>query len=154
MSDKPKFDPEKLSLIEFKMISGQIETPDDFIIEAVGNYDIENTLEMSFNLEQKLVKADYMIKIKTKSGGANKTESDGRYHFVYIYKVENIEDLAFLREGDVVDVDANLANAISAISYSTSRGILLTRMQGTAFQQFILPVIDPSRLLRTPDGPN
>ncbi len=93
MSDKPKFDPEKLSMVEFKLVSGLIETPDDFVIEAVSNYDIENTLEISFNLEQKMIKADYSIKLKTKSAGTNTTESDGRYHFVYIYKVENIEEL-------------------------------------------------------------
>ncbi len=149
MSDKPKFDPEKISMVEFKLASGLIDTPEDFVTEAVRNFDIENTLEISFSMEQKLVKADFTIKLKTKSNGSNATESDGKYHFIYIYKVENIEELTTLREGGLVDVDANLANAISAISYSTSRGILLTRMQGTAFQQFILPIIDPTRLLKT-----
>ena len=149
MSDKSLFDPEKISLVEFKQVSGLIETPDDFVTEAVKSFDIENTLEISFSLEQKLIKADYTINLTTKSNETNKSESVGKYHFVYIYKVENIEDLTVLRDGDLVDVDANLASAISAISYSTSRGILLTRMQGTAFQSFILPVIDPTRLLRT-----
>lgn len=149
MSDKSLFDPEKISLVEFKLVSGLIETPDDFVTEAVKSFDIENTLEISFSLEQKLIKADYTINLTTKSNETNKSESVGKYHFVYIYKVENIEDLTVLRDGDLVDVDANLASAISAISYSTSRGILLTRMQGTAFQSFILPVIDPTRLLRT-----
>lgn len=148
MSDRLKFDPEKISMVEFKLASGLIETPEDFVTEAVKNFDIENTLEISFSLEQKLIKADFTIKLQTKSNETNKTESSGKYHFVYIYKVENIEELTMLRDGDLVDVDANLANAVSAISYSTSRGILLTRMQGTAFQSFILPVINPTRLLR------
>jgi hypothetical protein len=44
-------------------------------------------------------------------------------------------------------LDPDLGNALSAITYSTARGILLTRLQGTAFQDFILPIINPNNLL-------
>lgn len=150
MLDKPKFDPEKLYIVEIKLVSGQIETPDDFVMELVQNYDIENTLEISFSLEQKLVKVDFSIRLETNSKGDNKAESIGRYHFVFIYRVDNIEELTSIESDGLVGVDANLASAISAVSYSTARGILLSRMQGTAFQQFILPIINPTKLLKTP----
>jgi len=41
----------------------------------------------------------------------------------------------------------SLANAIASISYSTARGIIVSRFQGTALCDFILPVISPNDLL-------
>jgi hypothetical protein len=41
----------------------------------------------------------------------------------------------------------SLGNALASITYSTSRGILMTRFQGTALSDFILPVINPNNLL-------
>jgi len=148
MSDKPIFDPEKIKMIDHKLLSGQIETPEEFMIENVIDFDVENTLQMSFNLDKNLVKVDFSVIVKTKSERANDHEAQGSYHFIYIYRIENIEALTKKSDTNLTEVDARLATALSSISYSTSRGILLTRMQGTAFQHFILPIIDPGRLLK------
>ncbi len=147
MSDKPLFDPEKLSIIEFKLINGQVDTPEEFITEKVERYELENSLQLAFNLEEKLVKVDYRIDILSDSKGGNAKEASARFHFVYIYKVENLKELAVSDDASLIDLDQHLANALSSITYSTSRGVLLTRLQGTAFQNFILPVINPNKLL-------
>ena len=54
--------------------------------------------------------------------------------------------MIYLKEEEIT-IDANLGNALASISYATSRGILMTRFQGTALEDFILPVIDPNDLL-------
>ena len=64
MLDNQLFDPEKLSIIEFKFIKGQVETPEDFYIDQVEGHQLENTLQLAFNLEEKLVKVDYKVEIK------------------------------------------------------------------------------------------
>lgn len=147
MSDNQLFDPEKLSIIEFKFIKGQVDTPEDFIIDKVDGHQLENTLKLAFNLEEKLVKADFLVEIKTESKGANSNEATGNFHLVFIYRVDNLEELAKPDKNNLIDLHPALGTALSSITYSTSRGILLTRMQGTALQNFVLPVINSNKLL-------
>ena len=147
MQDKNIFDPEKTTLIDFKMIKGQVDTPENFDIHKVVGHQLDNSLQLGFNLDDKLAKADFTVKIKTDSKGGNKTESIGNFHFIFIYKIENLEELALPEKNERLTLNPGLANALSSVTYSTSRGILLTRLQGTAFQNFILPIINPNKLL-------
>lgn len=145
MPDKQLFQPEKLSMVDYKLIQGHIEAPEDFVNQPEQNYYVESNLDFGFNLGEKLIKADFTVDIKTEGGGKNNEEATGNFHFAFFYKVDNLEELAIL-EGNTIDVNPALANALGSITYSTSRGILLTRLQGTVLQKFILPVIDPNTL--------
>jgi hypothetical protein len=146
MSDKQVFEPGKLSITDFKLIKGQVDIPEDFDAGLVEGHLLENSLQLGFNLQEKLVKSDFIIEIKTDSKGANSKEATGSFHLVFIFSVENLDELTQLNK-NIVKLHPDLGNALSAITYSTSRGILLTRLQGTAFQKFILPVINPNKLL-------
>ena len=139
-----KFDPDKMTIYDFKMANGHVDSPEDFDTSTIEGYPIENGLKLGFNMEDKLVKADFKIEIKTKS--KNLKEAKGSFQFVFIYKVENLEELANPDDNNQIELDAALGSALSAVTYSTSRGVLLTRLQGTALQQFILPIIDPNKL--------
>ena len=48
MQDKNVFDPEKIALIDFKMIKGQTDTPEMFDINKVIGYKLDNTLQLIF----------------------------------------------------------------------------------------------------------
>lgn len=148
MPDKPMFDPEKITFVEFKMIKGQVDTPEIFDAQEVTGHQLENTLQLGFNLEDKLAKADFTVNIKTDSHGKNKQEATGNFHLVFIYKIENLETLAKPDKNNLLILDPALANALASITYSTARGILLTRLQGTALQNFVLPVVNANKLLR------
>jgi len=148
MLDKEILDPDKLTLTEFKLIKGQVDTPEYFDVNKIAGNDIENSLQFSFKLDDKLVKTDFTIELKTNSKGANAEEATSSFHLVFIFKVENIEQLTTKTEkNSSIKFSTSLGNALSSIVYSTSRGILLTRLQGTAFQNFILPIINPNKLL-------
>lgn len=148
MSDKQnKFDPEKITIIEFKTVKGQVDTPEDFDQDKIVGHQLENTLQLSFNLDDKLVKSDFIIEIKTESQEANPQESIGNFHFVFIYQIANLEELAERDKNNLIKLDPALGNVLSSITYSTARGILLTKLQGTAFQGFVLPIINPNKLL-------
>lgn len=148
MQDKSIFDPEKIFLIDFKMIKGQVDTPETFDISKVVGYQIDNSLQLGFNLEDKLAKADFTVNVKTDSKGKNENEAIGNFHLIFIYRIENLEDLAIPEKNKRLSLNPGLANALSSVTYSTSRGILLTRLQGTALQNFVLPIINPNILLR------
>ena len=147
MQVKNVFDPEKIALIDFKMIKGQVDTPENFDISKVVGHQLENSFQMGFNLDDKLAKADFTVSVRTDSKGENECEATGNFHLIFIYRIENLEELASPEKNKRLHLNPALTNAISSVTYSTSRGILLTRLQGTALQNFVLPIINPNNLL-------
>ncbi|MBP6184137.1 MAG: hypothetical protein KA479_04300 [Saprospiraceae bacterium] len=124
-----------------------MDTPENFDITKVMGHELDNSLKLVFNLQDKLAKADFTISIKTDSKGENESEASGNFHLIFIYHVENLEELAVPEKNNRLNLNPGLANALSSVTYSTSRGILLTRLQGTALQNFVLPIINPSKLI-------
>ncbi len=148
MQGKNVFDPEKIILIEFKMKKGQVDTPENFDVDKVRGHQLKKTFQLAFNIEEKLAKAEFNVSLNTVSKGENETEAKGVFHLIFIYGIENLEELVMEGKNKRMNVDPTLANALSAVTYSTSRGILLTRLQGTALQDFVLPIINPNELFR------
>ncbi len=142
------FEPEKISIVDFKMLKDQVDVPEEFETANVEGHHLDNSLQLGFNLDEKLVKADFTIEIKTESKGQTTKEASGNFHLVFIYHVENLNGLAKPDGKNLIEMHHGLANALSSITYSTSRGILLTRLQGTALQNFVLPIINPNKLLQ------
>ncbi len=148
MSDNRPFDPLKISIIEYKMIKGQVDAPEEFSIEWIKLFDSDANYTLGFNFDGNFVKADINIEISTNSEGRNKSEAIGKFHFSYIYHIENLSELVTLNEDKSIQVvNFELGAALASLTYSTSRGVLLIRLQGTPFQSFILPVIDVKQLL-------
>lgn len=150
MEDK-KFNVDKLHLKEFKIIRGQIESPYDFVATKSTYYQFEVGFNLSFNFEEKLIKANLVVDITSHMDNTpDALKANGLFEFCYIFFVENMEELAVKKDdNDLLDVAGILPNHIAAISFSTSRGVLLTRFQGTALANFILPIFDPNKLLVT-----
>lgn len=138
--------PEKIEIVDFKIIKGQINSPFDFDEENVVGHTFNVDFELGFNLEDKLVKADFSVYVETKSNEVNIEEAIGNFSFVYVFYVDNIEELTTLEIDETITIHPALGNALASISYSTSRGILMARFQGTVLRDFILPVIDPDSL--------
>lgn len=139
--------PEKIEIVDFKIIKGQINSPFDFEIEKAEGHTFNVDFELGFNLDDKLIKASFSINVETKSKQKNVEEATGFFSFDYVFYVDNIEELTKLEKDEVVSLHPALGNALASITYSTSRGILMTRFQGTALRNFILPVINPNDLL-------
>lgn len=147
MQDKNVFDPEKINLIDFKMLKGQVDAPENFEITHISGHHLDHSFQVAFDMEGKLAKADFIVKLHTESGGRNKSEATGNFHFIFIYRIDNLDLLAHFEQNNKLVLNPVLPNVLASVSYSTSRGILLTRLQGTALQNFILPIINPDKLL-------
>jgi hypothetical protein len=147
MLDNAEFNPEKVALIEFKIIKAQLDTFENFDISKVSGYQLDHSFQLGFNVDDKLAKADFIIKVKTDSRGNNENEATGNFHLIFIYRIEDLPALAIPEKNKRLNLNPALANALSSVTYSTSRGILLTRLQGTALQNFVLPIINPNKLL-------
>jgi|SRR5690554_80384 len=145
---KSKFCADKIQIVDFKIIKGHIESPFEFDMSAIAGHTFNVEFQMGFNFQESLVKADFKVFVETNSSESIPEEAQGSFHFVYTFHIENFAELAFYNVDNTLDVDVNLGNALAAILHSTSRGVLMTRFQGTALESFIMPVIDPKELLR------
>lgn len=148
MSVNNKFNAEKISLLNYNILSGQISAPKDFDIDKVSGHKVDYALNIGYNIEAKLAKADLTLDIFTQSNEQNTEQAKGNYHLQFIYQIDNIDELAKTDENNKLILNPDLANALSSVTYSTSRGILLTRLQGTPLQKFILPIINPKNLYK------
>lgn len=146
MAEKKKFQPEKIIIREFRLVKGQIDSPFDFRVSNIRGFDFDVEFNTGLNLEEDLVKADFVINLSTASIEPA-IEAVCSYHFVFLFNVEGLREHAQMTADGVIDWNPYLANAIASITYSTSRGILMSRFQGTVMKDFILPVIDPNALL-------
>lgn len=139
--------PEKIHFREFKIIRGQIDSPADFKPKHIKGYHSDVAFDMAFRMDKHLIKSDIQIKAITNSEKKNAQEAEGFFHIAFFFEVDNLEELAAIGPDKRIQVHSKLANAIASISYSTARGIILSRFQGTALKDFVLPVIDPNTLI-------
>ena len=140
-------DLEQFDISEFRIASGHIKSPENFQPDKVKTHDFEVDLNLAFNVDERLVRATFSVDIETDSEGENPEEAFGSFEFVFIFSVENLEEQLEEDDEGNLQIDPFLGNAISAVTFSTSRGILMTRFNGTALQSFILPIINPDHLL-------
>ena len=141
--------PEKIHIANTAIVKCNIDSPFDFQPEKANGHEFDMNFELGFNLEDKLVKADFKLEVTTKSEGENIEEAKGSFHFVYVFHVENLEVLAIPDKNYRIELNGGLGNALASITYSTTRGILFARLKGTALENFMLPVIDPNKLLNS-----
>ncbi len=149
--ERKAIQPDKIVIKEFRLIKGQLDSPYEFRITGIKSFDFKVDLGTGVNLVENLVKADFTIHVSTKSA-ENSIEATGSYHLVFIFFVELLNEHAVVLEDGTIDWNPYLANAIASITYSTSRGILWSRFQGTVMEDFILPVVDPNVLLQNGNG--
>lgn len=143
-----KLFPEKIKIADTQIVKCNIDCPFDFSLENVQGHEYNLDFELAFNLEDSLVKADFILHVTTKSKEEVETESAGTFHFVFIFHVENLQELVVPVENKEISLHGGLGNALASIAYSTSRGLLLARLKGTGLENFMLPVIDPNSLLK------
>lgn len=146
--------PEKIHILETQIIKCNLECPFNFSADSVTSYNSNVGFDMGFNLEDSLIKADLILNVTTVSGseknesGEEKEEAKGEFEFVFIFKVENLNEMVSNDDKNKIMVNGTLGNAIASITYSTARGILICRLEGTGLKNFFLPVIDPNELLK------
>lgn len=147
MAPKGRVEPEKISIVDFIIEKASLNSTFGKTAEDVDNHTMEINYTVGFNPKQKLAKADIYIEV----GAVCEKEEIAHGHFglTFIYHVDNMDELVEKEEdGDGLIVNGGLSNSLASITYSTTRGIVMTRFQGTLLKDFILPIIDPQTLLK------
>lgn len=145
--DEPEYPIEKIKLISIGLIKGNVTSPENFNPKLIKGYSVSSSIKFSSIPEEKLVKSAILISVttdsKTKKGG----EAAGEFLYEFIYHVENLEMVSRDSAENGVELQAAFGEMLASITYSTSRGLLISKLQDSPLKGFILPFIDLRTLI-------
>ncbi|HLV41163.1 MAG TPA: hypothetical protein VKY37_02700 [Brumimicrobium sp.] len=137
--------PDKIDIVDFTIQNATLKSEFGLNDSTVDSHTLNVGYDTQFNLKDKLIKAVIKIDVVAKKDGEE--VGQGNFEMIFIYHVENLDSLAKEEDNKLI-VNGGLSSSLASITYSTSRGILMTRFQGTVLRNFILPVINPNDLLK------
>jgi len=137
----------KIAIQRIKLYKTNLNLSEEFLNNPYkpASYEVAFGHQSAVDFEKKSIR----FRLETILDGVNsKKERMGlhaEYGIEFHFTVENFEKFIVVKEGNK-KVDSNLGVTLLSIVFSTSRGIILDRTQGTYLDGLILPVIDPKEL--------
>jgi hypothetical protein len=148
MSNNPIVIPEKIHLQNIRVINGSIDTDPEFNVKEIDGFETYFEVTTGINEEKNAVRLVVTAKFIGMDKSDTALKANAEYKVDFHFMVENLLDF-LVKDGEppATKLHSILGATLAAISYSTLRGIVLTRTQGTILDGIILPVINPSHLL-------
>lgn len=144
----PKFDIDKVHIDDIVIINASI----DNVLKVSALPATKKSVEAAFNFEAAIngtggkVKLTLDIAITVREKESNDILVTGKFEISYVFDVRKLEvDFETIEPED----EKSLMISLMSIVYSTSRGIIYTRSQGTVLNRFFLPVLSNKRLEQT-----
>jgi len=148
--------PDKIHLVGVNIFKSNLNATQEYLDNpiAVEEINVGYSQESGISVEEKRVRVRLEIQLNGIDNEAKEIGLTAEYGIEFQYVVDNIED--FLVDPDTIEDDLEeetplisgvLGGTIMGITYSTARGIILERTQGTFFDGVILPVINPNTLI-------
>lgn len=151
MNPERKIEPEKIHMLSIKTLKGNINGSGGTDPALILGHHFNFSLGTGINEEEKLVNIELTIEIEAIGKNEELLNISGAYTHEIIFMVENLDDfLETPEEGKEAGMDFLLNATLTGMAYSTIRGILFVRTQGTSLTTVILPVVDPKKIIGLP----
>ena len=144
-----KIIPESISVTQVKVFKSIVTTTPEYLEKPLkpGNFKVNFSQNSAFNFDLKNIR----VRLEILLDGIDDQEKfigiQGDFGLEFHFHVENLEAFIEERNGKK-KVSSVLGNTLISIAYSTARGIVIERTQGTFLNGIILPIIDPKELLK------
>lgn len=147
MSKHKKFDIEKISVAEMFIVNAAIDNKSELLTleKEAYSFHFEYSFEPAVNSVEKKVRVVFICDISTFTKGNVEININGKFEIAFIFQVENLEEL--VDDANDSDFDYDLLLSLNNIAYSTARGIIYTRCQGTILEKLILPILSSQKLV-------
>jgi hypothetical protein len=145
MAKKNQFDVGKIHYLHIRDLAFNYLIPENTLLSRERSESIRSNMEIvkTIGLSEKIIRLLFTIELKAYEKG--KKEASATYTTEHLFKVDNIEELASKSEGEF-EIDAALDTTLTGLAYSTVRGKLHEKFNGTLFSDFILPIVRPADL--------
>lgn len=145
------FDLARISLVEAIFIECTIAVaPTEFAADGPTQFEVQQVLlEPGFDMDVKQV--FYIVNVKTRSVNAQQepTGATGTFRLRFTFEVENISEYTQINpdfKGPFPVRD--LMVMLGGVAYSTARGLLLGKTNGTILSGFALPLRSPLEIFQ------
>ncbi len=148
MKEDRKIEPDKIHILSIKTLKGSIDASATADNVAIGSYRFGFEVATGFNVEEHIIGLELTVVIQAVNKNKELLDIKGSYTHEFIFKVENFEDFIDKAEkAEEIKIDPIMGGTLAGIAYSTIRGIIYTRTQGTSLNAVVLPVVDPKKIM-------
>lgn len=115
-----------------------------------GKHEFKLTFNFSLghNIKDKKFRIIFSCGIKTLNEQSEEINVTAKFDIAFLFTIENIEELITKPDNsEIYTIDNDLITSLANLSYSTSRGIIYTKCQGTILKTVIIPIISTQKLL-------
>ena len=109
--------------------------------------DFQITYSMMHNLEKEIVKIGIFVDMISDKNYPTKQDNGGNYEIDFIFKIDHLNSHYQLIEGNPL-FDGMFVGTLLSISYSTTRGMLLTTWRNSFMEKVILPIISVQEFIK------
>lgn len=130
--------------LRFSLSEPMNDILEDFIPEKM---EIKYRFEFFYSLENNIIEVIIFLRYdydKYKNNVLLKSYNLIELIYKYGYNVSDLNKLDMSSDKELIDY---IFEVIASVSFSTSRGILLEKTQGSFLQKFILPIVSQSSVL-------
>jgi hypothetical protein len=137
---------EQIHLNQVDILKAQIDEINAECASDEQDFSSDLVFQMRILAEQEIVYTLLALNIAVLNG--HESIANSSFKFSFHFQIEHLSDFLEVQPQEkIIICERNLASTLAAISFSTVRGILLTQFRGTIFKNFILPIINPEKLL-------
>lgn len=140
---------EAIHLQSINVISGAIGANPDIDPSVIKFYKLNFETETGINLEASITRFIFKVELIGIGEQDKVLDVNANYSIDFTFKIDDLSNFIMNKddENNMFQLDNNLGATLMSIVYSTTRGIILSKTQGTIMNGVILPVVNPSNLL-------
>jgi len=137
---KNKIIPDKIHLLKIEVVDSYVN---DNITDKNDNFSFSIANNIQHNLKDELLKTTLFINLLQE----NDNNIGIKFNIAFHYKIDDLKDHYKTDDNNNPVFSGLFIATILGISFSTSRGIIYSKLSETKLNNLILPVIDPVKIL-------
>lgn len=141
-----KIDADKIKITHLRTIRGNIESSAEFDIALIKGHRFSFDLKTALKKDLKTIGLKLQVDIVAQDDNTIDLPARGSYTHEMIFQIDNLDEFVITQDG-VDRIDLSMGSTLVSIIYSTVRGIIFSRTQGTSLDVVVLPVVAPFRLM-------
>lgn len=144
----PAVSPEKIHILDFRIFKAKFETSEDYLNDPVNisGLHLDRSCDHALDVENDLIGIRVYVFMRGLDENGEELGVTGDFGIEFFFNVDDLESMVEERENSR-EVSGILIKTLSGIAYSTTRGLVYDQLKGTPLQGFLLPVVDPGKLL-------